>query len=165
MDKSLRGCWRNTPSHLSFILAGHFRSHTLKVNISHASVMFRREEFGEVIGKIFSYILPVEAKLFLLDTTSHPFEAYVKCFGSFPAHVADEDAVGGCVVSFDWSGDLWMARFNLVGTACWLLRKIAPVSASAADAMTVQMVLHLMRISLFGVVVGRRGGGEGVSLI
>ena len=54
MDKGLRGSWRNAPSHLSLIPAGDFLSHTLKVNILHASVVFGREVFGEVIGKIFS---------------------------------------------------------------------------------------------------------------
>ena len=98
--------------HLSLILAGDFRSRTLKVNISHEFVMFRREVFDEVIGKIFSFLLPVEAKLFLLDATPHPVEAHVKCFGAFPAHVSGEDPVGGCVVSFDWSGRLQMAHFN-----------------------------------------------------
>ena len=83
MDKGLRGCWRNTPSHLSLMLARYFQSHTLKVNISHASVVFEREVLGEVIGKIFSSLLPVEAELFLFDATSHPVEAHVKGFGAF----------------------------------------------------------------------------------
>ena len=48
------------------------------VNILHASVVFGREVLGEVIGKIFSSLLPVEAKLFLLDVTLHPVEAHVK---------------------------------------------------------------------------------------
>ena len=112
MDKGLRGRWRITPSHLSLILAGDFRSRTLKVNISHVYVMFGREVFGEVIGKIFSSLLTVEAKLFLIDASSHPVEAHVKFFGAFPAHVASEDNVGGYVVSLDWSGRLWMTHFN-----------------------------------------------------
>ena len=104
VDKGLRGRWRNTPSHLSLILAGGFWNCMLKVNISHASVMFGRGVFGEVISKVFSSLLTVEAKLFLLDATSHPVEAYVKCFGVFPAHVSGVDAVGGCVFSLDCSG-------------------------------------------------------------
>ena len=68
--------------------------------------------FGEVIGNIFTSLLPVEAKLFLLDATSHPVEVHVKCFGAFTAHVSGEDAVGGCVVSLGWSGRLRMAYFN-----------------------------------------------------
>ena len=51
-----------------------------------------------------------------------------------------------------------------MGTAYWPLRKIAPVSALAADAMTVRIVYNLVRIRLFGVGVGRMGGGGGVSL-
>ena len=78
VDKGLRGRWRNTPSHLSLILAGYFRGCRLKVNIYHASVMFGREMFGEVIGHIFRSLLPVEAELFLLDEISHPVEAHVK---------------------------------------------------------------------------------------
>ena len=68
--------------------------------------------FGEVTGKVFIYLLPVEAKYFLLDVTPHPFEAYVKCFGAFLAHVAGEDAMGGFTVSFYWSGRLRMDHFN-----------------------------------------------------
>ena len=67
MDKGLRGHWRNTPLHLSLVLEGYFWSRKLKVNILHASMMFGREVFGEVIGKVFSSLLPEEAKLFLLD--------------------------------------------------------------------------------------------------
>ena len=78
VDKVLRGCWRNTTSHLSIISVRDFWSCTLKVNIPHASMMFSREVFGEVIGKIFSSLLPVEAELFFLDATSHPVEAHVK---------------------------------------------------------------------------------------
>ena len=84
----------------------------LKVNILHASVLFGREVFGEVIGNIFSSLLSVEEKLFLLDVTPHPFEAHVKCFGAFPAHISRDDSVGGFVVSFYWSWRLRMAHFN-----------------------------------------------------
>ena len=112
MDKGLRGRWKNTPSHLSLILEGYFWSCRLKVNISHASVMFVIEVLGEVFGKVFSSLLSVEAKLFLLGATPHPVEAHVKFFGLFPAYVAGEDAVGGFVVIFDWGGRLWMAHFN-----------------------------------------------------
>ena len=66
--------------HLSLVLEGYFRSRKLKVNILHASMMFGREVFGEVIGKVSSSLLPVEAKLFLLDVTPHPVEAHVKLF-------------------------------------------------------------------------------------
>ena len=114
MDKGLRGRWRHTPSHLSLILEGYFWSHTLKVSISHASMMFGKEVFCEVIGKIFSSLLRVEAKLFLLDATPHPVEANIKIFGAFTVHIAGEDAVEGFVVCFDWSGRLWMAHLNQV---------------------------------------------------
>ena len=114
MDKGLRGHWKNSPSHLSLILAGYFQSFTLKVNILHASVMFGREVFGELIGNIFSSLLLVEAELVFLDVTSHPVEAHVKCFGAFPAHVSGEDAVVGCVFSLYRSGRLRMAHLNQV---------------------------------------------------
>ena len=93
VDKVLRGRWRNTPSHLNLISEGGFWSHMLKVNILNAYVMFGRDVFGKVIGKIFSYLLTVEAKMFLLDVTSHPVESHIKLFGAFLAHVAGEDAV------------------------------------------------------------------------
>ena len=60
VDKGRRGRWRNTPSHLSLILAGDFQSRMLKVNISHVFVMFGREVFGELIVKVLSSLLPVE---------------------------------------------------------------------------------------------------------
>ena len=112
VDKGVRGRWRNTPLHINVILAEDFRSHKLKVSISHASVVFCREVFGEVIGKIFSSVLPVEAELFLSDATLHPVEAHVKIFGAFPAHVSCEDDMGSCVVSLDWIGRLRMSHFN-----------------------------------------------------
>ena len=64
MNKGLRGCWSNTPSHLSLIPAVDFRIRTFKVNILHASVIFGRLVLGEVISKIFSYFLLVEAIVF-----------------------------------------------------------------------------------------------------
>ena len=136
-------------------------------NISHTSVMFRREFFGEVIGKIFSSLLPVEVKIFFLDTTSHPVEAHVKCFGAFPAHVASEDAVGGCVVSLDWSGRLHIAHFNqghADGNILLAVEEYCTGSDSAAYAMTVRMVWNLVRIRSFGVGLGRMEGRGGVSL-
>ena len=57
--------------------------------------------FSEVIGRVFSSLLPVEAKCFLLDATPHPVEPHVKYFGAFPAHVSGKDAMGGFTVSFD----------------------------------------------------------------
>ena len=48
-------------------------------------------------------------------------------------------------------------------TACLPLRNIAPVSASAADVVTVQIVWHFVRIGLFELGVGQMGGGGGVS--
>ena len=50
--------------------------------------------------------------MFLFDLTLNPVEVHVKDFGAFPAHVAHENAVGGYVVSIDWSGRLWVAHFN-----------------------------------------------------
>ena len=51
-----------------------------------------------------------------------------------------------------------------MGTACWLLRNISPVSALAVDTMTVRMVCHLVMIGPIGVGVVQMGGGGGVSL-
>ena len=49
---------------------------------------------GEVIGKVFSSILPVQAELILLYAAAHPGETYVKGFGALPAHVSGEDGGG-----------------------------------------------------------------------
>ena len=52
--------------------------------------------------------------------------------------------VGGC----GWTISI---RVVPMGTAFWSLRKIKTVSDSAADAMRVRMVWHLVRIGPFGV--------------
>ena len=67
---------------------------------------------GEAISKVFSSLLPAHTELVLLDAAAHLSETYVKGFGALPAHVADEDAVGGCAVGFDWGGRLWVAHFE-----------------------------------------------------
>ena len=40
---------------------------------------------GEVTGKIFSSLLPVQAELVLLDVAAHPVEMHVKIFGALPS--------------------------------------------------------------------------------
>ena len=84
----------------------------LKVNASHTSMVFGREVLGELIGKVFSSLLPVEAELVLLDAAAHPVEAHVKSFGALLAHVAGEDDVGGHAVGLDWGGCLRVAHFD-----------------------------------------------------
>ena len=101
MDKGLRGHCINTPSHLSLVPARYFCSRSLEVYVSYELVMFRRKVLSEVICKVFSSHLQVEAKLFLLDAPPHPVEPHVKYFGAFPAHVFGKDAMGGFTVSFD----------------------------------------------------------------
>ena len=73
-------------------------------------MVFGREVLGEVIGKVLSSLLPVEAELVLLDAAAHPVEAHVKIFGSLPAHVA----LGGRAVGLDWDGRLRVAHFKEV---------------------------------------------------
>ena len=105
--------------------------------------MFGREVLGEVIGKVFNSLLTVESKLVLLGAAAHQVEAYVKSFGELLAHVAVEDSVGGCAVGLDWVGGCgWpvLIRAVRIGSACWLLKNIDPVSASALEAMTLRMV-------------------------
>ena len=65
---------------------------------------------GDVIGRVFSSILPVQAELILLDVAAHPVKMYVKGFGALPANVASEDAVGGRAIGFDQGGRLWVAH-------------------------------------------------------
>ena len=84
----------------------------MKVHVPDLSVVFGREVLGEVIGNIFSSLLPVQAELVLLDAVAHPVETHVKIFGALPAHVASEDAVEGCAVSFDQGGRLQVAHFE-----------------------------------------------------
>ena len=67
---------------------------------------------GDVIGRVFSSILPVQAKFILLDAAVHPVESHVRGLGEFPAHVSVEDAVGGQAVGLDWGGRLRVAHFD-----------------------------------------------------
>ena len=75
-------------------------------------MVFGREVLGELIGNIFSSLLKVQAQLILLDTAAHPVETHVKIFGALLAHVADEDAVGGCAVIFDRGGRLRVTHLD-----------------------------------------------------
>ena len=112
VDKGLRYRLRNTPSHLSITLRGDFRIRMLKVNVPHPFVVFGRELLGELIGKVFSSLLPVEAELVLLDAAAHTVEMNVKIFGVLLAHVAVKDAMGGRAVGLDWGGRLQVTHFD-----------------------------------------------------
>ena len=70
--------------HLSLALRGDLRIRMLKVYVPYPSVVFRREVLGEVIGKFFSSLLPVQAKLVILDASTHPVETHVKGFVVLP---------------------------------------------------------------------------------
>ena len=67
---------------------------------------------GELIGKVFSSLLPIQAELILIDAAAHPVETHVKGFGALPAHVAGEYYVGGCSVGFDRGGRLQVDHFD-----------------------------------------------------
>ena len=69
---------------------------------------------GEVIGKVFSSLLAVQAELVLFDTAAHPVETHIKGFGALPVHVSGEDAAGGRAVVFDWGGRLRVDHFGEV---------------------------------------------------
>ena len=99
--------------YLSLALRGDLQIFTLKVHVPYPSVVFGREVLGEVIGKIFSSLLPVQVELVLLDVAEHPVKTHAKTFGALPAHVASEDAVVGRAVSFDRGGRLWVAHFDM----------------------------------------------------
>ena len=96
---------------MSIELTRYLQIHTLKVYVHYPSVMFGMEVFDELIRKVFSSRLIVQAELILLDVSTHPVETYVKCFGVITAHVAGEDAVGGHAVGFYWCGRLRVAHF------------------------------------------------------
>ena len=123
-------------------MRGDLRIRTFKVYVPYPLVVFWREVLGEVIGKVFSSLLQVQAELILLDATAHPVETHVKGLEALPENVAGEDAVGGCAVGFDQGGRLWVAHFNegcADGNSLLAVKEIAPFSASAAEAITVQM--------------------------
>ena len=98
--------------HLSLALRADLRIHTLKVNVHHLSVVFGREVIIEVIGKVFSFFLPIQTELVLFDEAAHPVEMHVKILVVLPAHVVSEDAVGGCAVGIDWGGRLRVAHLD-----------------------------------------------------
>ena len=75
-------------------------------------MVFGRELLGEVIGKVFGSLLPVQAELILLDAAAHPVETHVKGFGALLAHVDGEDTVGGRAVGFDRGVRLQVAHFD-----------------------------------------------------
>ena len=75
--------------HLSLALRGDLQIRTLKVYVPYLSVVFGREVLGELIVKVFSSILLVQAELILLDAAAHPVETHVKGFGALLAHQAE----------------------------------------------------------------------------
>ena len=74
--------------------------------------MFGREMLGEVIGKVFGSLLPLQAELIFFDAAAHPVELHVKGLGALPEYVAGDDAVGGRSVGFDWGGRLRVAHLD-----------------------------------------------------
>ena len=70
---------------------------------------------GELISNVFGSLLPVQAELFYYYLAAHPVESHVKGLGAVPAHVAIEDAVGGCAVGLDRGGQL---RMSHIGEGC-----------------------------------------------
>ena len=73
------------------------------------------EVLGELIGKVFGSLLPVQSELILFDAAAYPVKSHVKGLGAFPAHVAGEDAVGGSAVGVDQVGQL---RVEYLGEGC-----------------------------------------------
>ena len=67
---------------------------------------------GEVIGKVFGSLLPVQAELISIDAAAHPVESHVKGLGAFLAHVAGEDSVVGRAFGLDWGGRLQVDHFD-----------------------------------------------------
>ena len=50
--------------------------------------------------------------MIFFNLSAHPVELHVKGLGSFPAHVAGEDSVGGCAVGLDRGGRLRVAHLG-----------------------------------------------------
>ena len=84
----------------------------LKVYVPYPLVVFGREVLGEVIVKVFGSLLPLQAEFIFLDAAAHPVESHVKGLVELLAHVAGEDAVGGCAVGLDRGGRLQVAHFD-----------------------------------------------------
>ena len=67
---------------------------------------------GELIGKVFGSVLPVQAELVLLDAAAHPVKLHVKGLGALPSHVLGEYVVGGFAVVLGRGGRLRVAHFD-----------------------------------------------------
>ena len=101
--------------------------------------------FGMIISKVLLAWSPEDSKLSLFDYVTYSIEMHVhglwfiseKIF--FAMNTAVElstwIAVGPCLHPIS-------VRVVWIGTSVWALTKMVPYSSSAADAMTLSMILH-----------------------
>ena len=108
------------------------------------------EMFCEVIGSVAFAWFPNQVELALLYTVFYPLVLHVESFREFLAEVSGESfwrrlAVRTPLVlelsvdiRFPLAGCGWLSLYSavMIGTACWLLMKMLPVSASAAEETT-----------------------------
>ena len=109
-------------------------------------MVFGKEVLGELIGKVFSYFLPVQAELVLFDAAAHPVETHVKSLGALSEYVTGEDAVGSRAVDLDWGGRLRVVHFD----------------EGRADGNSLLAVEE--NLSSFGLCVRSHDGADGLTL-
>ena len=80
--------------------------------MSYLSVMCGRVVLGEVVSQVGAARGPEEVVLALFDSVLEPVEAHVYGFGAALLDSVREDAVSDCIVCFEGSGWLGMAKFN-----------------------------------------------------
>ena len=78
----------------------------MQVSGAHRLVVFGREVFGVVVGQIFVARSPMDTKLTLADTISHPVKAHVDGFGAALFDRVVDDTSGAGVVYLDGSSGL-----------------------------------------------------------
>lgn len=87
----------------------------MQVSGAHGLVVFGREVFGVVVGQIFDAGFPVDTKLTLADTISHPVKTHVDGFGAALFDCVVDDTGGAGVVNLDGRGRLRPTEINESG--------------------------------------------------
>jgi hypothetical protein len=94
----------------------------MQIFVPHVMMMFGGVMLCEVVGSIEFCLAPVNVKLFLANAVSNPVKAHVDRFGAFLLDRVIRKTFGGCVISFQGCGRLWVAYFGYTGAdgACLL---------------------------------------------
>ena len=106
--------------------------------------------FGVVISSISWPWFPKDMEVFLEIPIMYPMKTHIHCFGAFLFNdfVVYLNSCG--VVHLyrgGWLGSCVSINVVRIGTAAWPLRNKTPYSASAADAMMLRIIFHIIKIN------------------